>query len=157
MNFIPADYRTPYVQSWHFTVQRELAKNLLLDVAYVGTHGTKLMVLGDWNEARPTAPRPKNLTVDQRRPIPGLLVYRDRLQRQFVGLQRAAGQATEALLARHLFLLNSFTWSKAIDYASGHLETANGDNSRVNLRDVHGRARSLRLRPAIQRHHDHYL
>jgi hypothetical protein len=33
-------------------------------------------------------------------------------------------------------MLNSFTWSKSIDNASGHLETANGDNSRVNYRDL---------------------
>jgi hypothetical protein len=31
-----------------------------------------------------------------------------------------------------LYLLNSFTWSKAIDNAAGHLESFNGDNSRVN-------------------------
>ncbi len=33
-------------------------------------------------------------------------------------------------------MLNSFTWSKAIDNASGHLEAYNGDNSRVNFRNV---------------------
>ena len=38
VRYIPADNRTGYVQSWHFTVQRELAKNLLLDVGYVGNH-----------------------------------------------------------------------------------------------------------------------
>jgi hypothetical protein len=32
--------------------------------------------------------------------------------------------------------LNSFTWSKAIDNASGHLEASNGDNSRVNYRGL---------------------
>jgi hypothetical protein len=35
-----------------------------------------------------------------------------------------------------VYLLNSFTWSKSIDNAGGHLETANGDNSRVNFRNV---------------------
>ena len=34
------------------------------------------------------------------------------------------------------YVLNSFTWSKAIDNASGHLEANNGDNSRVNYRDL---------------------
>ena len=28
--------------------------------------------------------------------------------------------------------MNSFTWSKAIDNAPGHLENYDGDNSRVN-------------------------
>lgn len=35
-----------------------------------------------------------------------------------------------------IYFLNSFTWSKAIDNASGHLEANNGDNSRVNYRDL---------------------
>jgi len=39
---------------------------------------------------------------------------------------------------RGLYILNSFTWSKSIDYGSGHLETGNGDNSRLNLANVPG-------------------
>jgi hypothetical protein len=35
-----------------------------------------------------------------------------------------------------LYLLNSFTWSKVMDNASGHLEASNGDNSRLNYRDI---------------------
>ena len=42
----------------------------------------------------------------------------------------------EKRYAAGLYLLNSFTWSKAIDNASGHLEATNGDNSRVNIRDL---------------------
>jgi hypothetical protein len=35
-----------------------------------------------------------------------------------------------------LYILNSFTFSKAMDNASGHLEATSGDNSRVNLADL---------------------
>ena len=35
-----------------------------------------------------------------------------------------------------LTFINSFTWSKAMDNASGHLEANNGDNSRANIRDL---------------------
>src|SRR5207245_1781664 len=31
-----------------------------------------------------------------------------------------------------LYLITSFTWSKAIDNAPGHLENYDGDNSRIN-------------------------
>ena len=34
-----------------------------------------------------------------------------------------------------LYLLNSFTWSRAIDNASGHLDANSGDNSRINLQN----------------------
>ena len=37
-----------------------------------------------------------------------------------------------------LYLLDSFTWSHAIDNASGHLDTPNNDTSRVNLANLDG-------------------
>ena len=39
----------------------------------------------------------------------------------------------EKRYSRGLYLLNSFTWSRAQDNASGHLEATGGDNSRVNF------------------------
>ena len=42
----------------------------------------------------------------------------------------------ERRYSRGLYLLNSFTYSRARDNASGHLEVQNGDNSRVNYRDI---------------------
>ena len=37
-----------------------------------------------------------------------------------------------------LYLLNAFSYSRAIDNASGHLDTPNNDNSRVNLANLRG-------------------
>ncbi|HKF57262.1 MAG TPA: TonB-dependent receptor, partial [Blastocatellia bacterium] len=51
--FIPQDKRTPYVQNWQISVQRELTPNMLIDVAYVGNHGLKEVLLADLNQARP--------------------------------------------------------------------------------------------------------
>ena len=56
-----------------------------------------------------------------------------------------------------IYLLNSFTWSKTIDNASGHLEAFNGDNSRVNFRNVPAEKGARRVRPAIQQHHQRGL
>jgi hypothetical protein len=39
---IPRDLRTPYVQQWNVNVQRELGRRRVLEVAYVGSKGTKL-------------------------------------------------------------------------------------------------------------------
>jgi hypothetical protein len=136
VTFIPGNFRSPYVQSWHFTVQRELAKGLLLDVAYVGTHGTKLMVLADWNQARP-ARVGESLTVDQRRPIPNFS-YIEIAYNGNSSMYNALQTKIEKRYSKGLYVLNSFTWSKSIDYASGHLETASGDNSRWNLANVPG-------------------
>jgi hypothetical protein len=134
VNFIPADNRTGYVQSWHLTLQREITRDLVLDLAYVGNRGTKLMILGDYNQARPNNTG-ENLQVQPRRPI-----------QTFSQIQIAWGggfsnynglQAKiEKKFSGGLYLLNSFAWSKSLDNAPGHLEVYNGDNSRVNFLDL---------------------
>jgi hypothetical protein len=42
--------RSPYVQSWNFSVQREVARNTVMEVRYVGTKATKLVRGFDINE-----------------------------------------------------------------------------------------------------------
>jgi hypothetical protein len=133
-NHIPADTRTAYTMSWHFTIQREIASNFVIDVAYVGNRSNKLVILSDLNEARFNNPG-EGLTVDQRRPIEG-----------FTQIQIAApyGWANynalqvklERRFAAGFYLLNSFTWSKAMDNTSGHLEAQNGDDSRLPLSQI---------------------
>lgn len=36
------DGRPPYVQNWHFGIQQQFANNFMVDVAYVGSKGTRL-------------------------------------------------------------------------------------------------------------------
>lgn len=136
VNYIPNDNRTGYVQSWHVTVQRELIANLLLDVAYIGNKSDKMIILGDLNQARPNRTG-ESLTLQARRPIQDYQF----IQSAFDGGKaeyRALQVKLERRYTRGLYLLNAFTWSKAQDNASGHLETANGDNSRVNMANIEG-------------------
>lgn len=137
VNFTPADTRTAYVQSWHFTVQHELPWKLLLDVGYVGNRSNKLIILGDYNQARPnnsTDPS-AGTPLQQRRPFPAYSF----IQASFNG-GFAAYNALQFKIERRfsdgLYILNSFTWSKAIDNAAGHLEASFGDNSRGNIRNL---------------------
>ena len=62
---------TPYYQHWNFAIQRELARNLFLEVAYVGSKGTRLPGRYNANQAfldeDPNNPTP----VESRRPFPG--------------------------------------------------------------------------------------
>lgn len=136
VNHIPSDLKTGYVQSWHITVQRELLSNLLVDVAYIGNKSDNLMILGDLNQARPNNVG-ENTLLQLRRPIQGYQF----IQTAFDG-GRADYRALQVKVERRwsgsLYLLNSFTWSRARDNASGHLETANGDNSRVNYANIEG-------------------
>ncbi len=154
--YIPKDNPTGYVESYHLTVQQQLPGQVVMDVAYVGSHSVHLMVLGDQNQAvpqtlsatcaiaAPSAPGglPTYTTsgcasLQARRPISN-----------FAGIEVATGIGSanynalqlkvEKRYINGLYLLNSFTWSRGFDIASGHLETAFGDNSRVNLANPRG-------------------
>lgn len=148
-NFTPRETRTAYVQSWHLTVQRELLKDLLLDVAYVGNHSLKLIALGDYNQARPVTAEEIRLSQlpasdPNRRALPSVQARRPISDYGFIQASFNGGFANyhalqiklERRFSGGLYLLNSFTWSKAIDNVAGHLETAFGDNSRLNIRNL---------------------
>ena len=134
VNHIPTDLQSGTIESWHVTVQRELPANFTLDVGYIGNRSRNIMILGDLNQARPNA-NGENTPLQARRPIQGYQF----IQTAFDGGKgdyRALQVKVERRYTAGFYLLNSFTWSRARDNASGHLETANGDNSRVNYLDL---------------------
>ncbi len=45
--------KTPYVVNWNFNIQQEIAKNTLLQIAYVANHGVKLYSVLDTNQVNP--------------------------------------------------------------------------------------------------------
>lgn len=61
---VDSNYRSAYSQSWSVGVQRQLGSTMALDLAYVGTKGTKLMERVDYNQ-----PDPGPGNVNQRRPF----------------------------------------------------------------------------------------
>lgn len=134
--YIPKDISTGYVQSWHVDVQREIAKNTALTVSYVGEHGVHIWVLADLNQAVPNAAGAA-LSLQARRPITTFTGIEESIPAGFLSYN-ALQTELEHRYSNGIYLLNSFTWSRAIDNASGHLDTPNGDNSRVNLANLSG-------------------
>ncbi len=132
--YIPKDNPDGYVQSWHFNIQREITPTLVVDAAYVGSHSVHLMILGDWNQATPNQPG-QNLSLQARRPISNFNAIEVAMGAGFANYQ-SVQLKVEKRYSDGLYMLNSFTFGKGIDNASGHLETANGDNSRVNMADI---------------------
>jgi len=133
-NYIPADYKTSYIQTYHFTIQQQLVNDWVLDVGYVGTHGVGLMILADYNQARPNGPT-ENASLQARRPIQNFGLIQIAWGGGFLGYN-ALQTKLEKKFRNGFYFLNSFTWSKSIDNASGHLEANNGDNSRANYVDL---------------------
>ena len=143
--YIPKNLPTGYVQSFHVTVQRQITNNTTFEVSYVGEHGVKIQVLADLNQANPnpvtatcnTTTTSGCLSLAARRPIPTFTTIEETLPEGYLiynGLQTKLEHTT----GHGLYLLNSFTWSRAEDNASGHLEAVDGDSGRINLQDLEG-------------------
>ena len=126
------DKETPwgYVQNWHFTVQRTLFKDTFLDVAYVGNRADHLPILGDFNQARPITQTELSQglttagTLLARRPYQGFNNITAVMPLGFSNYHSL--QVKFEHRGRIAKLLNSFTWSKAIDNVGQVLETTNG-------------------------------
>ena len=139
--YIPRDTPTGYVQSYFVGVQRQIGRDIVLDLAYVGSKSTHLMVLADYNQA---AINPVTatcnasvgivsgcLSLQQRRPVQNFNTIEIATGIGFANYNSLQFKV-EKRMGHGVYLLNSFTYSRAFDDASGHLETNNGDNSRVN-------------------------
>jgi hypothetical protein len=126
--YMPQDDKHTYVQSWQLSVQRELVRNTVLDLAYVGNRGSRVLYMTDLNPAAPNPPG-GNLSVSARqntRPYPGwgsITLSSNGAFSDYNALQAKL----ERRVSSGLYILNTFTWSKAIDNSSGSLENANGN------------------------------
>ena len=129
--YIPANLPTGYLQSYHLTVQQQLGPSSTFEVAYIGEHGVKLQVLADLNQATPNVVG-GTLPVAARRPIPTFTTIEETLPAGFLSYN-ALQAKFEHRTGHGLYVLDSFTYSRALDNASGHLDTPGGDNSRINL------------------------
>lgn len=149
--YIPKNIATGYVQSWHFGVQHKVSDSTLLDLSYVGEHGVHVWVLDDINQAAPNVASPtcSYNSSTQTWVTSGCVPLLNR--RPDAGFTGIEGSSNAGMLIYHgaqvrlehrysggLYLLEAFSYSRAIDNASGHLDTPNGDNSRVNLANLRG-------------------
>jgi hypothetical protein len=134
--YIPANSPTGYIQSYFLSFQQQLPGGVVLDFGYVGNKGTHLQVLADYNQAAictaALATGCPGGTLAARRPVPNFatieIAYGGGIS-NYNSLQ----MKLEKRYGNGLYVLNSFTWGRAFDLSSGHLETSNGDNSRVNF------------------------
>ncbi len=114
ITYIPKNTRDSYAEDFFVSVQNELAKNIVLDVAYVGNHGVKLQGFLNANQINPSAgfTRPyANWPSD-------ITTALNEFWSQYHALQVRYEQRS----VRGLTLLNSFTWSHSLDNASASLE-----------------------------------
>ena len=117
--YIDPTERNAYSQSWSLGIQRAITRSLMAEIDYVGTSGVGLLTATNINAALPGATNPV-----PRQPYgPALSEIRelsDSAHSIYHGLQTKIEQR----LARGLYFLGSYTWSKAIDNQSNGTDMA---------------------------------
>jgi hypothetical protein len=127
--------RTSYSQQWNFTTQFEVHREVVLEVGYQGTKGSKLIGARDINQAAPS-PQMPNL-----RPLP---FFQDinQTESSFSSIYHSLRWQLQCRLRGGLTGLFSYTWSKSIDNASNYFPSAVDANYPQNSNNV-GAERAL--------------
>jgi hypothetical protein len=129
---IQRDLRTGYMQHWNVNLQRQYG-NGLIEVAYVGSKGTKLLTARDINQPQPGilppglpfVPRPDFRFDD-------IDLLESRANSNYNALQVRYQQR----LTHGFSALASYTWSKSIDDASNFFTSAGDPNFPQNSYNV---------------------
>lgn len=125
-NFSPIaeNIKTPYIQQWNLTIQREIFRDYTLEIGYLGSKGTGLWGLINGNPAQfielnGVPPNPGN--TDARRPhgpeFGAVQVVSDAFSSTYNSLQVTGKKR----FSQGFTFLAAYTWSKSIDFTSSQL------------------------------------
>jgi hypothetical protein len=114
ITYVPRNTKDSYVESYFLSVQKQLAKNTLLDIAYVGNHGVHLQGFVNANQ--------KNPSLGYTRPFGNWPSDITEALNEFYSNYNALQVKYEQRMVGGLTLLNSFTWEHSLDNASASLE-----------------------------------
>jgi len=113
INTFDTKLRSPYQQEWNLAVQHELLPNLALDVAYVGSKGTRLERTLPFNFVTPgTGP------LQSRRPFPRFSSG-GYYQNSGSAIYHSMQVKLEKRYSSGVSMLTAYTWAKLIDDLSG--------------------------------------
>jgi hypothetical protein len=124
ITYMPEDNKTTSVESWFISLQRELVRDVVLDLSYVGNRSKDALLFANFNQAAPNNAA-GSLSLQSRRPIPeyGDITYAFNGGRSTYESFQARLEVRRGSLA----LLSSLTLSKAKDNGAGTLENPNGN------------------------------
>jgi hypothetical protein len=130
---IQRDLRTGYMQHWNFSAERQIGENTIVEAAYVGSKGTKLLTARDINQPQPSVLPPGLPIVPRPDPrFDDIDLLESRANSNYNALQLRYQQR----LTRGFTALVSYTWSKSIDDASNFFSSAGDPNFPQNSYNV---------------------
>lgn len=117
--------KLPYAEEWNFGLQQEIARGMIAEVNYVGSHGVHLQI------NLPTNYIPYNVAVDNaielannsvntqmNRPFPNIGTFNS-INMEGTSNYAALQLSVRRQFAHNLMFITHFTWSKSTDDASG--------------------------------------
>jgi len=114
--YIPKNFKNPYVMQWNIAVQQALPFHLVLDVAYVGSHGVDTIAAVNLNAGlilgAAAAGQPEFATY-------GRTTSTTQYFRGFSSTFNALEARFDRRFSSGVHMTSSFTWQHALDYQSG--------------------------------------
>jgi hypothetical protein len=148
---ISRSIRSPYLQQYALTVQYEPTRDLLWEVGYVGSYGSRLTGCVQFNQAELASPEHpvRDVTTNtvenlpQRVPILGVGGGSYQCQTNFYSNYNALETSLRRRFSHGMNLLASYTYSKSLDVTSGGGNTSQFDlsfitNDQTNPNNAYG-------------------
>ena len=99
-----------YSQTWSLTVQRAIGPSLMMEIGYVGTRGSRLLMSSNINAAPPGATSPV-----PRQPFGPAFGEIRELSNSAFSIYHGLQTKIEKRFSGGIYALSSYTWSKSID------------------------------------------
>ena len=138
------DFQTPMIQQWSLGIQRELRRNLVAELSYVGTKGDHLIRPLDINYPSPADVNAVGLAnANTVRPFQG---YRRIQWRETSARSRYHGMLSSLSyrFTSGVSLTASYTWSKNLTDATNDRDAIDFPQNPLNLRAEYAEARTSR-------------
>jgi hypothetical protein len=143
---VDRNLRTPYVQTWTFSLQHAITNNVVIDLAYVGNHGALLVGRSDRNQPQSAlvwnTPYPAGTDIDGD-DVSGMTPLAACLALQ--NTDACQGEATDDNLELSLRPYNTkFPYlNNIIDFANQQTSNYNAFQMQVTARNFHGLSSTL--------------
>ncbi len=128
--------KTPEMYQWNFAIQRELARDMSLEVAYVGNKGTHLEQVIPQNLPRISSTDLRTFQLRRPNPLLGTGSYYDNSNNSNYN---ALEVKLEQRFSHGVNFLLGYSWSKAIDEGSND-QGGDAINNPFNLASMRGRS-----------------
>ncbi len=134
VNGFEINAKTPYLQSWNMTVEREIGSSSAIEISYTGSKGTHFGILGNINAPFRSAATAPNFPV----PYPGWGTI-NYFMFESNSNYNAGTVTLRRRFSRGFFYTLNYTYSKCLDDASQlNGKSDGGYNGLQDVRNVHG-------------------